>query len=358
MMNRRKYQIPAIFLAMSLLLSACGGKENAAATMHLFKTEGTVQVNDAKGKSVEIMENLGLYSGYGVSTQESSYGWINLDDAKLAKLDEGSEAEVRKDGKLLELHVQQGSLFFNVAKPLEEDESMDIRTSTMMVGIRGTCGWVEVEDENLMRVYLLRGKVVCSILDKKGGTLVSQELAAGETATMTLDEKEASITIAAFDAGGIPDFVTEEIEGDASLAELLHPEPAETDTPPEEGDVPESEAEDSLLAAYAGSYAPYPSFNYYSGGNPITLDENGVVTGGETDGRSPSSVTQNADGSIAIIFNEGERYTVYPPGVAVPSHWGNENHREAVNIENLYTAGGAMNIVYHADPASLGSAGN
>lgn len=48
---------------------------------------------------------------------------------------------------MLELYVRSGSLFFDVTEPLEEDESMDIRTSTMAVGIRGTSGWVEVEDE-------------------------------------------------------------------------------------------------------------------------------------------------------------------------------------------------------------------
>lgn len=206
----------AFFLALSMLLSfaACGG-ETTAATMHLIKTEGTVQVNDAKGKSLKVMENLGLFSGYSIATQMASYGWVNLDDTKLAKLDESSEAEVRKDGKLLELYVRSGSLFFNVTKPLSDDETLDIRTSTMLVGIRGTCGWVEVANESLMCVYLLRGKVECTVMDSGGGVLASQTITAGQAAKM---EADGSITVAEFDMQNLPGFVADEIGEDGQLA--------------------------------------------------------------------------------------------------------------------------------------------
>lgn len=55
-------------LLAALLLSACNLRKYIAATMRLVKTEGTVQVDNARGESVEIMKNLGLYSGYGVTT--------------------------------------------------------------------------------------------------------------------------------------------------------------------------------------------------------------------------------------------------------------------------------------------------
>ena len=91
---------------------------------------------------MEPQENLGLYSGYGVATQAESYAWIDLDEVKLAKLDAGSEIEIAKEGKKLEINVKSGNMFFNVTQPLADDETMDITTSTMMLGIRGTCGWV------------------------------------------------------------------------------------------------------------------------------------------------------------------------------------------------------------------------
>ena len=61
---------------------------------------------------------------------------------KLAKLDQDSEIAITKEGKEMEIEVKSGSLFFNATEPLADDKSMNIRTSTMIVGIRGTCGWV------------------------------------------------------------------------------------------------------------------------------------------------------------------------------------------------------------------------
>lgn len=87
-----------------------------------------------------LLENLGLYSGYGINTHLVSYAWINLDDVKLTKLDQNSGIIIQKEGKALNIEIKSGSLFFNVTEPLGDDETMDIRTSTILVGIRGTCG--------------------------------------------------------------------------------------------------------------------------------------------------------------------------------------------------------------------------
>lgn len=97
-------------------------------------------------KAVEPKENLGLYSGYGVDTQAESYAWIDLDEVKLTKLDQDSEIEIIKEDKRLKIQVLSGSLFFNVAKPLEEDEAMSIRSSTMVIGIRGTISRYKCKD--------------------------------------------------------------------------------------------------------------------------------------------------------------------------------------------------------------------
>ena len=152
------YKMVSLLSIFSVVLTCLScGKENAATTMNLIKAEGTVDVNDAKGKSLKLIENMGLYNGYGVGTQMESYAWINFDDVKLSKLDQDSSVLIEKDGKRLEIDVQSGSMFFNVTEALGEDESMDIRTSTMLVGIRGTSGWV-VNDGSKASIALLHGK--------------------------------------------------------------------------------------------------------------------------------------------------------------------------------------------------------
>ena len=112
--------LTALLLAVGVLLSACGQKE-AAASMHLVKAEGKVEVSDKDGKDIGVVERLGLYSGYQVGTQNASYAWIDLDEVKLAKMDEESEIEIQKEGKELTASVKSGSLFFHVEEPLAED---------------------------------------------------------------------------------------------------------------------------------------------------------------------------------------------------------------------------------------------
>lgn len=192
-----------IVLAAVLFLAGCGDKKTAA-TMYLVQTKGTVGVQDEKEKEVSLVDNLGLYSGYQVGTEAESYAWIDLDQVKLAKMDQNSEIEIRKEEKAkeLEIFVQSGSMFFNVEKPLEEDESMDIRTSSMIAGIRGTCGWME-QGADASRLGLLEGTVECRTAD---GNHVMLE--AGQMAVLW--EGEDEIQVLPLSREDIPAFVLEE----------------------------------------------------------------------------------------------------------------------------------------------------
>ena len=200
-----KKRILALTLALSLLLTACGGGASAT-TMRLRKTEGTVGVSDGEGKDVEPRDDLGLYSGYGVDTQTESYAWISLDEAKLTKLDQDSEIAITKEGKKLEIEVKSGSLFFNVTEPLADDETMDIRTSTMMVGIRGTCGWVTQDT-----AALLEGTVEVTAGEQ------AVTISAGEMAVLTGD---GTLEVKSFYQENIPAFIQDENLEETILEEV------------------------------------------------------------------------------------------------------------------------------------------
>ena len=196
-MKKPTTRLTALALSLALLLTSCAGGASAT-TMHLRKTEGSVGVSDGEGKDVTPKNNLGLYSGYQVGTQAESYAWIDLDKVKLTKLDQDSEVEINKEGKKLEIDVKSGSLFFNVTEPLTDDETMNIATATMMVGIRGTCGWVT---DNT--AALLEGTVSVTA----GGQEAT--INAGEMAVLT---ESGEITVSALTAEDIPSFVREEVE--------------------------------------------------------------------------------------------------------------------------------------------------
>ena len=157
-----------------------------ATTMKLEKTEGTVTLKTQNGSARKITKGMRLYNGNTLETAKYSYAHISLDGTKAVKLDQSSSATLRQGGKQLELLVKSGKLFFNVSQPLGEKENMNIRTSTMVTGIRGTCGIVEYVNANKSKLYLLEGKVTLGT--GKNATTVY----GGQTATVILQPKKQS----------------------------------------------------------------------------------------------------------------------------------------------------------------------
>nr|WP_289765622.1 FecR domain-containing protein [uncultured Acetatifactor sp.] len=275
----RNRQIVALLTAAALFLASCGSSATAAA-MSLAKAVGSVSIADGDGESVPVSEDRSLYSGYQVGTEAKSHAWISLDDVKLVKMDEESAIELRKENRNLEIFVNSGHLFFNITEPLEEDETLDIRTSTMTVGIRGTCGWVSVLEEGHMQVCVLEGKVHCEVTDPVSGQSAEAEVSAGERADIYLyseGEEGAACEIvkSRLRRSDIPDFVLEEVDLEALGTELAE-EPQETgeetsEEPQETAEAPGEEAGETLEEILALS--EYESYGIVKGGvMPVKKD--------------------------------------------------------------------------------------
>ncbi|MCM1025119.1 MAG: leucine-rich repeat protein [Roseburia sp.] len=192
-----------------------GDESLQAVTMRLVKTEGTVGVADDAGAEVFVVKDMGLYSGYGVATEAESYAWINLDDVKLTKMDAESKIGIRKEGRALEVLVEQGSLFFQVTEHLAEDESLTIRSSNTVVGIRGTCGWVSVDAAGSLELYLLEGEVEYTYQNPDTGMDEVITVAAGQKAALASNgDGTFRVDVVEFQPEEIPVFVSAEgIEG-------------------------------------------------------------------------------------------------------------------------------------------------
>ena len=174
-----------MLLSLATPASAAAVKTSGAATtLRLESVTGTVQMKNGSGKSVKAASNTRLYNGYKLSTKKASYAHVSLDDAKVIKLDASSGAEVFQSGKKLELKVTSGQMFFNVSEPLKGNESLTIRTSTMVTGVRGTSGWVKVIDRNTTRISLLEGKLTITSVDPVTGKQRVTTIVAGQTATI------------------------------------------------------------------------------------------------------------------------------------------------------------------------------
>jgi len=218
----------AALLTLALILGCVPGTLAAetAATVQLTKTEGTVGVSNRSGRNLSIREDMRIYNGYQLKTEEASYAWLNLDSSKFVKLDAVSELEVRKDGKKLELLLNEGNLFFNVTEPLEEDETLNIRVSTMTMGIRGTCGWVKTVDQWTSRLYVLEGAVQASVTDPVTGQDKTETIAAGESALCVVYPQghegiKCDILRDEFSETDIDGFVLAEVTPDSGLCEKI-----------------------------------------------------------------------------------------------------------------------------------------
>lgn len=225
--------------------AAVNDKESTAVTMRLEKSEGAVTVLDDGGKDQEPREKLPLFSGYGIETQGASFSWFNLDDVKLIKMDENSEVSIEKEDKHLKLLVDKGRLYFNITEPLADDETLEISTSTMTVGIRGTCGWVDA-DENA--VYILEGVVICS------SDIMELDVPI-EPFMVARCEMDGTIWPDGFEPAQIPEFVWEEMDeqlfnelGLSPNREDLFAEPDESEAEPETT-VPETTAQQTAYGS-------------------------------------------------------------------------------------------------------------
>lgn len=147
--NKKKKRIVMIIVAALLLVAAIiiffiWRSKITATTMRILRLEGEVTLED-NGSPKQVKENLRLKSGNALTTAGESLVSIGLDDTKIVTLNEKSRAEFNQSGRKLDLELTAGSLFFEVSAPLTDEETFDIRTSTMVVGIRGTSGLVSVE---------------------------------------------------------------------------------------------------------------------------------------------------------------------------------------------------------------------
>ncbi len=196
-------------------------------TIRLTELSGTVTVKNASGKNVTARADMRLYNGYTVQTGTSSSAYISLDNSKAVKLDAASKIEVKKSGKQLEISLSAGKVFFNVDKPLTSEESLNIRTVTMVTGVRGSFGWVGQTE-----VGLIHGRARITCTNPVTGETRTTEIVSGEGVSYQGDDveptggedgniEEISFEKTTLTAGMIPAVAAEEIKANESYQEQI-----------------------------------------------------------------------------------------------------------------------------------------
>lgn len=224
----KRKQMLSLLLALALIVSLTvpAAAAYTGTSMELTKTEGGVSVTKSSGKSVTIRDGMRLYNGYSVTTGKESYAWISLDSTKLLKVDASSSVEVRKNGTKLEVNLSSGSVFFEVTEKLNENESLNISSSTMSVGVRGTSGWVGVTDQWVTQASILEGTTRCVVADPvtsqtKSAQLVGGDAARGVVYPQTQEGDKCGILLQRHTTEDIPGFVIRELVENVELCDKI-----------------------------------------------------------------------------------------------------------------------------------------
>ena len=182
-----------------------------ANTMRLLKIEGTVSIEDANGNDRPVIDNVRFNSGEALSTGSDGLASVGLDDTKIVTLESDSRVEFTKSRNMLELNLTQGGLYFEVTEHLEPDETFDIRTSTMTVGIRGTSGYVFYDDQGRESLVITDGCVHVIAKNPETGEIIETDVQGGFSVKVYLyDETREEGSIEFFmdevDEDEIPEF--------------------------------------------------------------------------------------------------------------------------------------------------------
>jgi hypothetical protein len=184
--------------------------------VHLEKVEGLVSVSSILGKQLSVLEGMQLFNGHTIATELESYAYLGLDRSRAAKLDTLSSLDIQLSGTDLELILGKGNLFFNIATPLDADETLSITTSTMVIGVRGTSGIVHAEANGVPQgILVLDG----SISLKLEGT--EYRVSAKSKAELIRIDGSVTIQISEINETDIDAFAVDEIAKDIELQDRL-----------------------------------------------------------------------------------------------------------------------------------------
>ena len=143
----------------------------SASAMRLLHYEGDVEILDASGSPRFVMENVRFDSGEAMRTGKDSSASVGMDESRIVSLDEETTVEFVKKSNAMELNLKEGKLLLDVQEKLDENETFDIQTATMVVGIRGTVLFVTSEKSEaglVSRMGVLEGTAQVTYREASG----------------------------------------------------------------------------------------------------------------------------------------------------------------------------------------------
>lgn len=186
--------ISAALILIAAIITIIIVSRMSATTMRLIRYDGEITLTTGSGKSLEAVEDRRLTNGNILNTKTESQAWVLLDTDRVVTLMEESTASFIQKGKKLTLNLEEGRIFFDIDRSLENDESFDICTSTMIIGVRGTSGYVDSDENGNSVLYLTTGRVNVSGLDDNGDEFGSDKIKPAQKLTVDADNETITVT--------------------------------------------------------------------------------------------------------------------------------------------------------------------
>lgn len=186
--------ISAALILIAAIITIIIVSRMSATTMRLIRYDGEITLTTGSGTSLEATEDRRLTNGNILNTKTESQAWVLLDTDRVVTLMEESTASFIQKGKKLTLNLEEGRIFFDIDRSLENDESFDICTSTMIIGVRGTSGYVDSDENGNSVLYLTTGRVNVSGLDDNGDEFGSDKIKPAQKLTVDADNETITVT--------------------------------------------------------------------------------------------------------------------------------------------------------------------
>ncbi|MBR6707373.1 MAG: FecR domain-containing protein, partial [Clostridia bacterium] len=282
MKKRNLLSLLTVLVALLLLCAGASAESAEADTIRFLKAEGEVTVYNPAGQPRFAVANARFGSGEAIETGADGYAAISLDDTKIVSLDKETRLEFVREGSHMKLTVVRGTIFVDVSEKLDENESLDIETTTLMVGIRGTMIAAGVLPEGTQQVMLLEGKTEITYQDPDG-TQRQMMLSAGEMLASGGPNAVSVPTVSPLTRDAVSVFVRREIDRAPERAErareagtysMIEEKPADD----EDKDPQEEERGDGWV--YPGEVVlTAASATKYYDGEPLSRTDDVLVSG-------------------------------------------------------------------------------
>ena len=182
-----------------------------ASTIRLSDYEGNVTLTSELGRVQELKQNLRIFGGSKLETGKKGKAWVLLDEDRMVTVMHQSTVDFYQSGKSISLSLEKGDLFFNIARDLEEDESFDISVSTMIIGVRGTSGYVREDEDGYPVLYLTSGKVMVYVEDPESGNTDQRKVKAGQKLTVIITDGGIEMIVEDINLNTLPEEAVFEI---------------------------------------------------------------------------------------------------------------------------------------------------